>query len=97
MTRKKYPAEFKEQAIKLSYTSGKSVAAVAEDLGLPVNMLHRWRREAEAGKPGKAFPGHGKARDEELAELRKRVKQVELERDILKKAVGFFAQLPQPK
>jgi transposase len=97
MTRKIYPAEFKDQAVKLSYTSGKSVAAVAADLGLPVNMLYRWRREAQASKPSKVFPGLGKARDEELAEMRKRVKQAEMERDILKKAVSFFAQLPQTK
>lgn len=97
MGRKIYPAEFKEQAIKLSYTSDKSVSAVAKDLGLPVNMLHRWRRSAQPGGTGKAFPGQGKARDEELAELRKRLKQAEMERDILKKAVSFFAQMPQPK
>jgi transposase len=97
MIRKKYPQEFKEEAIKLSQTSGKSVARVAADLGLPVNVLYRWCREAQAGKPGKAFSGVGKARDEELTELRKRLKQAETERDILKKAVSFFAQQPQTK
>ena len=59
-------------------------------LGLPPNTLHRWRREAKL--TGRAFPGHGKARDEELADIKKRLKQAELERDILKKAICFLQQ-----
>ena len=64
MARKIYTSEFKEQAVKLSYVSGKSVAETAADLGLPTNMLYRWRREAK--QTGRVFPGHGKARDEEM-------------------------------
>lgn len=93
MARKIYPPEFKEQAVKLSYTNGKPVSETAADLGLAANMLHRWRREATA--TGHVFPGHGKARDEEMVELKKQLKQAELERDILKKAVSFFAQMPK--
>jgi transposase len=93
MERKIYTPEFKEQAVKLSYTKGKPVSETAADLGLAANMLHRWRREAKA--EGRAFPGHGKARDEEIAGLKKQLKQAELERDILKKAVSFFAQMPK--
>ena len=93
MERKIYTGEFKEQAVKLSYVSGKSVAETAADLGLPTNMLHRWRREGK--KTGRVFPGHGKARDEEMAELKKQLRQAELERDILKKAVSFFAAQPK--
>ena len=93
MARKIYTTEFKEQAVKLSYVSGKSVAETAADLGLPTNMLHRWRREAK--HTGRVFPGHGKARDEEMYALKKQLKQAELERDILKKAVSFFAAMPK--
>ncbi len=100
MTRKIYTSEFKEQAVKLSYVSGKAIAETAADLGLPTNMLHRtpskgcsWRREAK--QTGRVFPGHGKARDEEMYELKKQLKQAELERDILKKAVSFFAAIPK--
>ncbi len=95
MARKIYTPEFKEQAVKLSYTSGKHVSETAADLGLTANMLHRWRREAT--EAGRAFPGHGKARDEEIAALKKQLKQAELERDTLrvKKAVSFFAQMPK--
>ena len=89
MARKVYTQEFKEQAVKLSHNNSKSVAETAADLGLPANMLHRWRREVKHS--GRVFPGHGKPRDEEMADLRKRLRQAELERDILKKAVSFFA------
>jgi transposase len=94
--RQKHSREFKEQAVRLSHTSGKSVRQVAADLGIHTKMLYRWRREAAAASPtnGKrAFLGHGRARDEELADLHKRLKQAEMERDILKKAVTFFAQV----
>jgi transposase len=93
MTRKIYTREFKEQAVQLSYNNGKPVAQTATDLGLPPNMLHRWRREAK--QVGRVFPGNGKARDEEMAELKRRLKQAELERDIMKKAVSFFAAMPK--
>jgi transposase len=93
MERQKHNKEFKEQAIRMSHTNGKSVAEVAADLGIHTKMLYRWRREAGGAGPGKrVFPGQGRARDEEMAELQKRLKQAEMERDILKKAVTFFAQ-----
>ncbi len=60
MSRKIYTKEFKEQAVKLSFVSGKSIAETASDLGLPVNMLHRWRRIAKL--TGRVFPGRGIAR-----------------------------------
>ncbi len=96
MNRRQYTREFKEQAVQLTYTSGKPVSAIASDLGINSNMLHRWRREEQASRGGViAFPGHGQTRDEELMQLRKALKQAELERDILKKAIAFLAQPPQ--
>ena len=93
MVRRKYTREFKEQAVKLSYTSNKNVHQIAADLGINANMLDRWRREYRTSGDGTvAFPGNGQARDEELLHLRKALKQAEMERDILKKAVAFFAQ-----
>jgi transposase len=93
MERQKYSQEFKEQAVRLSQVSDKSVAQVARELGIHTQMLYRWRREAGEAQNGKrAFPGHGRSRDGELAELRKQLRQAELERDILKKAVTYFAQ-----
>ena len=93
MTRRKYTQEFKEQAVKLTHTSDKGVEQIAADLGIHSKMLGRWRREHQAsGKGTVAFPGNGNVRDEELLNLRKALKQAEMERDILKKAVALFAQ-----
>ena len=93
MLRRKYTQEFKEQAVKLTLTSNKSVRQIAANLGINPNMLDRWRREHQANGDGTvAFPGNGNARDEELLNLRKALKQAEMERDILKKAVALFAQ-----
>ena len=93
MKRRKHPREFKEQAVRLTYTSNKSVQQIAADLGINANMLNRWRREYLASGEGTvAFPGNGHARDEELLNLRKALKQAEMEREVLKKAVAYFAQ-----
>ena len=89
--RKQYTKEFKEGAVKLSYEHPDGVAGAAKDLGIGQGELHRWRREkrSEAGSK-KAFPGAGKARDEELAEWKRRALLAEEEREILKKALGLF-------
>ena len=95
MLRRKYNQEFKEQAVKLTLTNTKSVRQIAANLGINPNMLDRWRREQQANGDGTvAFPGNGNARDEELLNLRKALKQAEMERDTLrvKKAVALFAQ-----
>lgn len=69
------------------------MAQVAADLGIHTKMLYRWRREMAETKAGKrASPGHGRSRDEELAELRQKLRQAELEGDLLKKAAAYFAQ-----
>jgi transposase len=91
-TRRRYEREFKEQAVKAAKTGAKSVHQVAIDLGIAPNMLYRWVKEYERGQETGPFPGSGHARDEELDRLRKALRQAELERDILKKAVAFFAQ-----
>jgi len=96
MAKRKYTQEFKVQAVELTFTGNKGVRQVAEDLGINANMLDRWRRQYLAtDKSNVAFPGNGNSRDEELLNLRKALKQAEMERDILKKAVAFFAQHPQ--
>jgi transposase len=54
-------------------------------------MLRRWLKQA--AEPGKrAFPGHGNPRDEEIARFQKELRQVEKERDFLRKAATFFAK-----
>lgn len=88
-TRKRYPDVFKQEAVQLSYTSGKTVGQQATDLGITEGQLHVWRREVR-DRGGQAFPGQGKARDAELVEWKRRAQRAEMERDILKKALAIF-------
>lgn len=85
--RRVYTAEFKREAVKLSYQPDVSVAQIAKELGVSDHSLYKWRKLAkEQGEL--AFPGNGKvALTEEQKEnqrLRKELERVKQERDILK-------------
>ena len=92
--RKVYSREFKQEAVGLASEGSLSVAAVARDLGVDSNTLHKWKREHEQHGV-QAFPGTGKSHDEELAQLRRENSLLRQERDILKKAMGYFAGAPR--
>lgn len=95
MERRTFTKEFKQEAVQLSYESDRSVAQVAQNLGIRPELLYRWRAEArQAGSD--AFPGKGKQKpdDAEMARLRRELEQVRTERDILKKALSVFARPP---
>lgn len=94
MSRRKHTREFKVEAVRQVVEKGRSVAEVADALGINRNMLTRWKGEIEA-EGAEAFRGHGKltAVDEELRDLRRKLATAEEERDILKKALGYFAKL----
>jgi transposase len=87
-----YTAEFKREAVHLVTEQGYAVAEAARNLGLNPHMLQRWKREL-AEEAHAAFPGNGRVSpaQEELHRLRDENKRLRLERDILKKALGFFA------
>lgn len=88
--RRKYSREFKLEAVGL-LESGKSGKEVEEGLGIRSAMVYRWRRQLEA-EGVRAFPGNGNPRDEELARLRKEVRELREERDILRKAAAIFSR-----
>ena len=90
ITRRTYTREFKIDAAKLSYNSEKSVEEIAASLGVSQSSLHRWRQEYRQD-PDQAFPGSGqqKERDAEIAQLKKQLRQAEMERDVLKKALAI--------
>jgi transposase len=89
-TRKKYSREFKIQAVRLLEDGEKSRQQIEKELGIGAGQVHRWRRELEA-EGERAFPGNGNPRDEELAALRKEVKELREDREILRKAVAIFS------
>ena len=90
--RRIYAREFKESAVALCLSSERSMKSIAEELGIHPNLLGQWIRASEEEKASglKAFPGKGKARDEELAQLRREVADLRETNEILKKAMAFF-------
>jgi len=89
--RRKYSREFKQEAVQLASGPGVNRSQVAREIGIDPGLLGRWCRESE--KEGNAaFKGHGKARDEEMAALKRELARVRKERDFLKDAAAFFAK-----
>jgi transposase len=94
--RRQFDAEFKREAVRLSYEPGRTMASVARDLGINETNLWRWRKKlVESGES--AFPGtgHVPADQEELRRLRRQLADVTEERDILKKALAVFSRRPK--
>jgi transposase len=89
--RRRFDAEFKEQAVRLVLDEGKSVGAVARDLDLTESALREWVARSQADRT-KGRTGLTTAEREELARLRKENRILQEEREILKKAAAFFAK-----
>jgi transposase-like protein len=94
MKRRVYTPGFKAEAVALIEKREKPVSQIATDLGINENVLRKWVQKAhEAADTGlRAFPGHGRPRDVELARLRKENKSLREINEILKKAAVIFAQ-----
>ena len=98
MVNKHYPAQFKADAVAL-YRSrpGATIASIADDLGVNRETLRSWVRaddqQRDTGRPPRASAaGQAPASvEDENAELRRRVRELEEERDILRKAARYFA------
>jgi transposase len=91
--RKTYDKEFKLSAVKMIVEGGMGVSRISKDLGVNENSLYKWKRVYLEDQQD-AFPGKGrmKPEDEELKNLKKELTIVKMERDILKKAIAFFAK-----
>ena len=96
MSRKTYEKEFKISAVKLVLDSGKSVDTVAKDLGISSNSLFNWKKQYMQDAQN-AFPGKGRLRpdEEELRKKDKEIAMLKMERDILKKAIAYFAKVKE--
>ena len=93
--RKAYTEAYKREAVELTEQAGVSIKQIAKELDIEAYNLYRWRKLAK-DEGELAFSGNGKvALSEEQREnqaLKRELERVKQERDILKKAVGFFAK-----
>ncbi len=87
--KKRFDRDFKMSAVKMVTDGGHKASEVARGLGIHPNQLYSWKRKF-SDNGDKAFPGKGHLT--ELAALRRQLREVEMERDILKKAVGIFSK-----
>ena len=88
-----YPPEFRAEAVRLGRTSGKPQAQIARDLGVTVETLRLWRKQADLDD-GRRSDGLTSEEQEELRRLRRENRILREEREILKKAAAFFAKEP---
>jgi transposase len=93
-SRRKYTAEFKQDAVNRVLRTGKSCAEVGRELGINPNILSRWRREA-LEKSDSLSTKEKELKPSETAEMlrqaRKEIEDLREQRDILKKALGIFS------
>jgi len=91
--RKQFTKEFKEGAVRLVTEQGRTISDAAQSLGISPWTMSRWVKAARA-RGADAFRGQGQRtpQEQEIYELRQKVKQLEEERAILKKAAAYFAR-----
>ena len=94
--RRKFDQDFKRNAVLLCSEPGRSVTGVAENLGIGKDLLYRWRREYHRASGQYVFPGNGvealTPNQKRIRELEKKLRDTEMERDILKKAMAIFSR-----
>ncbi|MFT5199457.1 MAG: transposase [Planctomycetota bacterium] len=91
--RRKYTPEFKLEAVRLVTDQGQTIAEVSRQLDLHTGLLHQWRAAVKKnGALAFSAKSPDKLESEEVRKLRREPKIARDERDILKKALGFFAK-----
>ncbi len=92
---KPYPEEFRRDVVAVARKGQAPLKQVAKDFGISESCLANWLRKADIEDGNR--PGVTQAESEELRELRKRLKLVEQENEILRRAAAFFARELPPK
>ncbi len=99
-TRRDFTDEFKREAVSLLRGSGRPLTQVAAELGLQPSVLRRWRGPVDEARSGATVNRPtaavlASADQLEIRRLRKELERAQMERDILKKAVGIFSSPPR--
>jgi transposase len=90
--RRVFTDEQKAEAVRIVHQSGKPVSQVAKEMGLTESALRKWIKQSQVDCQSNPQGQLTSAERKELAELRRELKRVQLERDFLKKAATFFAK-----
>jgi transposase len=90
--RRRFTPEFKAETVRLVRESGKTISQVADELDLTRSAVAQWVKQAEIDAGGGAPGALTTEEREELRRLRKEVRTLKTEREILKKAAAFFAK-----
>lgn len=94
MSNQRYSPEFKDEAVRQVVDRGYSVAEVSDRLGVSAHSLYKWVKAVKADKTDEQAAALIEARSE-ILKLQAKLKRVEEERDILKKAARYFARSPE--
>lgn len=94
---KKFDRDFKLSAIRLVLEEKQAVKRVAQDLGVGYSSLQKWLKDYRENGEAECLPGSGRLRpqDEEVRQLREELRLVKMERDFLKKTMGYFVERPK--
>lgn len=84
--------EFRERAVALARLGDKPIITLAKELGISRSCLQNWLAQADADQEGQTSGRLTTAEKAEIAELRRKNKQLELENEILKRAAAYFAR-----
>jgi transposase len=92
-----HPPEFRQRAVELARQGTAPVARTAKDLGISESCLRNWMAQADADDNGGGGLKPTSAEKKEIAELRRKNRQLEMENEILKRAAAYFARESLPK
>jgi transposase-like protein len=96
---KAYPKEFREDVVRVFRESDSTIEQVAKDFGVSASCLQRWLAQDEKARGGSGSSGSGRPVASESVELRdakKRIRLLEQENEVLRKAAAYFAQANLP-